>query len=707
MRTKNAKRLWPVPATLAVMAVAAFLAFGLMATNGAQPAAAQDADCTVTISIGGGGDAVQISTAQDTDTQTTGTQIECDAAGDTATIKFTGPGDNPGELDEIDVYVLVEDKSGSLSFYANTDVWQSQNVDVTVGGDEMTRKKGTFYTADGSTATEAKPTKYFEHDIEVLRAKRQGGRFVAQSTEITVKGEGTIHVFLPDEYDTDLVADFADADCSPTCEGLDNVDPPKAQKFASGQPADDTATVLVTFLGAPMLGKDSDNDRNKVLDDFKQCVTDAADGEFDDSTTDPDGVKGDCGEEGTNDDPDEDDTTESRSKLVVMGSTEEGHKPLINGKTLTYKMDDEDEVTIHAVIEDAKGNALEDMEVIFISTTNPMGIVAERDLADEKDTEIIGDTDASSIDGVDGIDAVASYTLDGLAKVKGSYTIDVEVMVGSLSLGMVTITRPGIPATLHAGIFNKDCFEKGDEEDYSDATFDMSDDDCEAMGMMGRFGASEMVVVKAHLEDSLGNVVGESDDLDSELANEDDDLLGDADMVTIEDPVEGKDMPRAWVYAVDKKATLGAHMITVSTTAENADDEAIDDVTLTVTVAGPPHEFAVDGPDVIELGGAAEYTVTATDEIDGIPHIIDEGNDRNDLVAVAVQPVTTLVTGLNASRMLELDEDTGVGKFTVYAALDATHGSAGRIIVGPADNLTIVSISFGSNRAPHGGHGHR
>ena len=30
MRTKNAKRLWPVPATLAVVAVAAFLAFGLM-----------------------------------------------------------------------------------------------------------------------------------------------------------------------------------------------------------------------------------------------------------------------------------------------------------------------------------------------------------------------------------------------------------------------------------------------------------------------------------------------------------------------------------------------------------------------------------------------------------------------------------------------------------------------------------------------------
>ena len=50
MRTKNAKRLWPVPATLAVVAVAAFLAFGLMATTGAQPAAAQSFDDNATAS---------------------------------------------------------------------------------------------------------------------------------------------------------------------------------------------------------------------------------------------------------------------------------------------------------------------------------------------------------------------------------------------------------------------------------------------------------------------------------------------------------------------------------------------------------------------------------------------------------------------------------------------------------------------------------
>ena len=44
MRTKNIKRLWPVPMTLTVVALAAFLAFGLLTTSGLQPVAAVDAD---------------------------------------------------------------------------------------------------------------------------------------------------------------------------------------------------------------------------------------------------------------------------------------------------------------------------------------------------------------------------------------------------------------------------------------------------------------------------------------------------------------------------------------------------------------------------------------------------------------------------------------------------------------------------------------
>ena len=69
------------------------------------------------------------------------------------------------------------------------------------------------------------------------------------------------------------------------------------------------------------------------------------------------------------------------------------------------------------------------------------------------------------------------------------------------------------------------------------AKFNAKAKGCDASGMADRFGAGEMFVVKAHHEDSLDLVVGDgTDDLDSELANADDDLLGDADLVIIRRP---------------------------------------------------------------------------------------------------------------------------------------------------------------------------
>ena len=276
--------------------------------------------------------------------------------------------------------------------------------------------------------------------------------------------------------------------------------PPKATKFVLTQPGTnapngDSGTINITFLGTPALGEDSDKDRNKILDDWQQCVTTTAGGVFDGATTDPDGNKADCGAEGGNDDRDPADMEESRSKLVVIGGAD-GTKPLIGGKSLTYEMDDDDgTVTIHAVLDDAEGNPLDDQEVSFSSTTNPSGIVAARDLADEKDTEIIGDADADDIIGVEGTDAVASYTLTGLAKLKGSYTITVEVMVGNLTLGTVTVIRPDTPETLVAGVFNAACLipDDGDDDldnddDLSNNFVDLEREGCDASGMASRFG---------------------------------------------------------------------------------------------------------------------------------------------------------------------------------------------------------------------------
>ena len=116
MRTKNAKRLWPVPATLAVMALAALLAFGLLATTGAQPAEAQDdADCEVTVAATADGTPTVVDQT-DTDTDT-----DCTATGDSATIKFTGPPTTrqTGETESLKVLLLFRDANGSVAAYEN------------------------------------------------------------------------------------------------------------------------------------------------------------------------------------------------------------------------------------------------------------------------------------------------------------------------------------------------------------------------------------------------------------------------------------------------------------------------------------------------------------------------------------------------------------------------------------------------------------
>ena len=105
MRTKNVKRLWPVPTTLAVMALAAFLAFGLMATTGIQPAAAQaGGDCT---SVDQGGDADPGTIVGDQAT------FSCEVTSSNAIITLTNGGN-----DEHKFYVFAENiGSGAASVY--------------------------------------------------------------------------------------------------------------------------------------------------------------------------------------------------------------------------------------------------------------------------------------------------------------------------------------------------------------------------------------------------------------------------------------------------------------------------------------------------------------------------------------------------------------------------------------------------------------
>ena len=699
MRTKNAKRLWPVPATLAVMALAAFLAFGLLATTGAQPAEAQDdPDCTVNVTVPATGDP-GVTVVDDFDTDGS---LHCQAKGDTAAVAFTGPPAPGAAVDDEagKVEVLIQDDSGPIRAYIT-----GQVVYAADNGYQITAVGATAGLGTQDDEAPA-PMRWRHMEVTIPLPERDVAlQYEAHSTIIMVGGD--VYIYTAGDALTQEIRNAPDAD--------------KRNELATT-----TDVINIRFLGAPALGTDKDTDYNKNLDDqiLPQCY--AAD-DTDQEVIDEGINATDCAT-GQTAISTNTDVAESRSKLVVRTITGEATfsttTALINGKTTTHTLTgSEEEIVIYALVEDAEGNALPETVVDFVADPVPNDIVAARDLADDPETATVvssgtaadGEILVAGLESDDspptgGIimadDAVAAFPLDNLPNGDNdSYIITVEVMVGNLSLGTVEIVRAGDPAELKAGVFNIECFDMGEQDDYSDATFNMEDEDCDASGMANRFGAGEMFVVKSHLEDARGIVIGEADDMDIELADDFDDPIIDGDPVENDEPVTGKTMPMAWVFTVDEDAMLGDHMITVSTTEQNADDEDIDDVTLTVTVAGPPTQYMfVDPVDNIELGDRAVFTVQAYDTNDGIPHLITDANnpDKNDTVEIVVPDIAeSLVRGSELlNGVLTLDKDTGMGTFTIYAPSNAPAGSTARIFVSAGDVEITHTVMFGDAPAP-------
>ena len=537
MRTKNAKRLWPVPATLTVVAVVAFLAFGLMATTGVQPAAAQSsADCDVMVVIAADG-----VTTPTVDDKFDADPEDCQAKGDTATVKFTGPAtltdgvDDPGKLD-----LLIQDDNGPIRAYLNN------YVDYDVGGSEY-QITGTGESAGLGTAGDEAPAamRFRIQEIEVpLAARDSQGQYSAQSVTVTVSGN--VYIYESGDTLTDVIAAVPE----------DSSD--KRNEIAVTQ-----NDVVIVFLGAPALGKDSDNDINKILDDEEQCLNSAGEAMELPAT-------GTCtGDFGTGDGSD---TAESKSKLVATG----GDSPaaVIDGKSKDHKLTTQTSATIYAVVEDAKGQALPGTEVNFTATIEPSDLELDFDTDRDVDAETVitsgtaesGEvffTDDDLPTGILAGDAIASREITGLPTGDAAYRITVNVTAGSLDLGSVVVTRVGPPTIIKAGVFNMECLAGGpDEDSYTDDTADLTDDDCDDSGMARRFGAGEVFFVKTHLEDSLGSVVDGNLDIELEEMDNPLDKDGGDELIMA---VSGRSEPAAWVYKVDPKAELGDHMITVST----------------------------------------------------------------------------------------------------------------------------------------------
>ena len=699
MRTKNAKRLWPVPATLAVMAVAAFLAFGLMATTGGQPAAAQDKPC-ITVNA----DAAATDQRPTTDpSAATG----CNSAVTPAVIELAGQ--TSQATTAVSNFVIYGPGIGG----ADTNVYppgtEYGDHDASDATDDV------FFTGDAPAGVKVEPLPGIAIQVGPGTVDISGTPVGSKKT-FTVAGTPPKTVTVYVAQGTGFTGEVA-----PVVGGEDV--PETGGKASLALTESRVQQLDIVFLGVPAVGKDGADFNNKIDDvELEQCHL----------TIDTTRMKlvdeaEDCS---ANDDwsnnTEINDALESRSKLVVRTGAATVvtsiATPLIDGKMVTHTLEGSlDTVTIYALVEDGAGKPLLDTEVSFRSTTTPAGIVAPRDLSDDVETKAviisgIATRDQIFVDGlqlndtpsvgaiIEEDDAVASYTLDALPNDDDdAYRITVEVMAGNVKLGTVIIERTGDPVVLKAGVFNVECLVKGTADDYSDATVDLEAKDCDDSGMASRFGRGDTIVVKAHLEDSLGSVVGSSSSLDSELADEFDDPLDLDGPDTIDTPVTGKTMPKAWVYEVDEGAQLGVHMITVSTTAQNADDEDIDDVTLTITVAGPPAAFTISGPDRIDLGGSGTFTVAAADTNGGSPHFtIDEDTDDS-MVGLFIQGLTPgNVRGLTAASMLDLDDDTGMGSFTIYSPPGTVDGATVRIFVGEGDLEASHTVVFGMNNLPMG-----
>ena len=110
----------------------------------------------------------------------------------------------------------------------------------------------------------------------------------------------------------------------------------------------------------------------------------------------------------------------------------------------------------------------------------------------------------------------------------------------------------------------------------------------------------------------------------------------------------------------------------------------------------------IHGPDRIDLGGSGTFMVQAYDETMGVPYFKDATAEMPPMVEVFIQGLAPGNTRYISNGMIDIDPDTGMGEFIVYAPNSAMDGDVIRIFVGHRRHGSAAHRHVRHEQSPHG-----
>ena len=636
MRTKNAKRLWPVSATLTIVALAALLAFGLMATTGAQPAAAQDEPCFTVV-------------------PTTSDAQTCSVTGTDATVKFNGvealaeTTNTTTNTTTYNVYYPVA-SGGDVTLYPIGSAYSLYDHD----GDGNTTAITGYNDANDNTVT---PTRYAFVRMEITGAKQGASGPQTQSETIMVSGSlaGQLVVYVYSGSQLLSLGDVAG-------------DPEKGKTL----PAGPSVPLTIKFLGSPV---------STVPDDTLDINYTLSGDQFDTDETEPDVASSLVadGEIGA-----------STDAIMFTTTIRDSNGDVLEGQ-ITYSVEYMLGTALAAGRSDYTTQLVKYRHAERTSTTLDPFIVQPDD-SDANTAEASGRTimvDGWEEKGPVVVKVSASFTGDTgsltLEKtLKRAGPLDSVVVTATCYLPDTAATEPEKAAT-DAQI--KICGRVND--------ITPMEEDGPGAGLRPRsvFLAGQEFTIRADALDALGTSTESMLAVSYPDTKTEKGARAFRGSTTTTNPADDASDLQTVMVMTDEEAPPGRYQITLKTSEGTGDDKIDREAMAEIVISGEPAMYTITGPADISLDAfsSGTYTITATDD-QGNPPNFDDGDDMVLVVIESDHDIRT--TGLGMGNIATLNAETGLGTFTVYKPAGAQSGDIASIGIFVDDILQDSTMVF-------------